>query len=131
MSRTIRRKSGDRWFAKKQARWELTGRYRSYEVRTTVRSSNGFTWDYVVDPTYYRIVWEDIKVRPEFDKKLEAEWTRDKYLSTPWSQDLKWHSNLISRADQREQLHLIMRGQEHYDDSYELKLTKGLAWIYD
>lgn len=129
MSRTIRRKSGDRWFARKQSNWEFTGEYKAYKAYFYVYKE--WKWVPVEDPSYYRIVWEDIEVRPEFDKQLEAEWTRDKYLSNPCSQDLKQESNSVSRADQRHQLQLIMRGQEHYDDSYELSVIKGLAWIYD
>lgn len=125
MSRTIRRKSGDRWFTKKQRVYIRTGKMYSWEGRVYSLKD----WDNPLPVCW--LAWESIQARPEFDKKLEAEWTRDKYQATPGSQDLKWHSNKVSRADQREQLHLIMRGQEHYDDSYELKLTKGLAWVYD
>lgn len=131
MSRTIRRKSGDRWFARKRNDYvKLAGKVKYVTAIDWEACKVGQHYS-----TYPRKVvcrpWVYVYTKAEFDKKLEAEWTRDKYLSTPWSQDLKWHSNKVSRADQREQLHLIMRGQEHYDDSYELKFTKGLAWMYD
>lgn len=129
MSRTIRRKTGYRWFATKQANWEFTGKYTAYVVVYYVVKN--LKCEPVVDPSYYRIVWEDIETRPEYDKKLIAKWTRDKYLSNQYTQSLKQESSSVSRAAKRQQLHLIMRGQEHYDDGYELSVIRGLERMYD
>jgi hypothetical protein len=68
--------------------------------------------------------------RGEYDAKLIAEWTRDKYFDKHLSA-IKPFDNSVRRARQRQQLSKIMRGQEHYDISFETARCKGAAWFFD
>lgn len=129
MSRTIRRKTGNRWFAKKQTVRVHTGRYipregfvYKYNHVTATWDSRPVTWLY----------WESIEIRQEFDQELISRYTRDKkHYGNGYSPFVKEYDNYTRRACEREQLGRIMKGQEHYDDSYEEAACKGVLWYFD
>lgn len=127
MSRTIRRKSGDRWFARKQTVRVHTGRYipregfvYKYNYVTETWDSRPVTWLY----------WESIEIRQEFDHELISRYTRD-YSSCSMLDSLKEFDNYTRRAYQRQQLQKIMKGQEHYDSSFEDSKCKGAPRYFD
>lgn len=127
MSRTIRRKGGYRWFAHKQTVRVHTGRYfpregfvYKYNHITGIWDSRPVTW-------LYR---ESIEIRQEYDQELISIYTRDRYENSSLH-GLKEYDNETRRACQRQQLRLIMKGQEHYDDSFEDSKCKGAKWYFD
>lgn len=127
MSRTIRRKTGDRWFACKQTVRVHTGRgyYTEgyvYEVRkySNILDKRPVCW----------LRWETIYGRPEYDHELISRYTRD-YSSCSMLGSIKEYDNYTRRACQRQQLRAIIKGQEHYDDSFEDSKCKGAKWYFD
>ena len=126
MSRTTRRKSGNRWFAEKQIVHEQTG--VMYYWEDYVYSYNSFSgWD--KRPVCW-LRWETIQVRSEYDKSLVSKYERDYYVPS-WHRSAKTFDNSVRRARQRQQLSKIMQGQEYYDESYEDSKCKGAAWYFD
>lgn len=126
MSRTIRRKGGDRWFATKQRVYVQTG--VMYYWEDYVHTYNSITgWD--KRPVCW-IRWEAIETRQEFDQELISRYTRDRYENSILH-GIKKYDNETRRACQRQQLRLIMKGQEHYDDSFEDSKCKGALWYFD
>lgn len=127
MSRTIRRKTGDRWFACKQQTYVHTGRRYSWEGHIHKYDHWTQTWD--SRPVCW-LAWESIQARPEYDHELISRYTRD-YSSCSMLGSIKEYDNYTRRACQRQQLQKIMKGQEHYDDSYEESACKGALWYFD
>lgn len=127
MSRTIRRKSGDRWFARKQQTYVHTGRRYSWEGHIHKYDHWTQTWD--SRPVCW-LAWESIQARPEYDLELISRYTRD-YSSCSMLNSLKEFDNYTRRAYQRQQLQKIMKGQEHYDSSFEDSKCKGAPRYFD
>lgn len=127
MSRTIRRKTGDRWFAKKQTVRVHTGRYIPREGFVYKYDHVTHTWE---ERPVTWLYWEAIEVRQEFDQELISKYTRDRYEGR-YSPVVKEYDNYTRRACQREQLSRLMKGQEHYDDSCEEAACKGAKWYFD
>lgn len=126
MSRTIRRKSGNRWFATKQDVYVQSG--LMYYWEDYIYTYNSITgWD--KRPVCW-LHWETLQARQEYDQELVSRYTRDRYEGR-YSPAIKEYDNYTRRACQRQQLRLIMKGQEHYDNSFEDSKCKGAKWYFD
>ncbi len=127
MARTKRRKSGYRWFAEKRPDWVLMEDYvkpvRAYDSEASAKAGK---------PQYVPRLWRAYcYTRAEYDKKQIALYESDRAHSFSSSADIKAYDNSARRARQRQQLSKIIKGQEHYDFSFEEAYCKGLAWILD
>ncbi len=128
MSRTYRRKSGDRWFAKKRNDYvELEGKVKPYRV---------IDWDEnnrFPDPVKYKVIYHwtpSIQTRAEFDYELINKWERDKpnrSSQAGWNPGLKWESRRLVRAETKLWKHRIMSGDWEGDFT---STVKGLRWYY-
>lgn len=58
------------------------------------------------------------------------EYRSDKFNCQPWSKTVKYHTNRQRRADDRRQIHALMRDAEYDFCDYHKKYL-GFVWIYD
>lgn len=121
MSRTKRRKSGNRWFAEKRSTWVPLDGVKRY-VRYYWWGLNSV--EHVLCQAYRY-------TRAEYDKELIALYESDRAHAFSYASDVKTFDNSVRRARQRQQLSKIMKGQDYYDFTYEDSKCKGAAWLFD
>ena len=122
MSRTYRRKSGHRWWRKKQYDYNF--------LRITLKETYISWWD----GKERNIVLTFVEtVNKGYDKELIARVERDNHTYSGLSSRYKWYVNKSDRSCRRAQLHKILKTENYddawYDDSYENTKQRDYLWV--
>lgn len=122
MSRTYRKKSGNRYWRDKHR-----SKY-NFNMINPRRYIKGSFWR--LDGEAVPMTHEEIEV--EIQEDILKHEKKDGYLWDSISKNVKWHSNKMVRGANRAELHRVMKDPENYDYNRDHDLRKkGLWWVYD
>lgn len=119
MSRTYRKKSGDRYWRNKH------------------RSKFNFSMINPFSAKYWQMCGEAV---PMTHEEIEAEILegilnnekKDGHWHDSVNANVKWHSNKMVRSSNRMEIHRVMKDPENYEYNRDHDLRKkGLWWVYD